>query len=120
MSYLVFLAELLLAECDDRARRRSEHRIKAAQFPREKSLRLSGVAVQRPGKVAVQEAADASERWLRFILCPVGSKSLSCWSGASVGSRHDCRCPAHLRVVPTPPSDQRAQAGVSVAGSCLD
>ena len=39
MSYLVFLAELLLAECDDRARRRSERGIKAAQFPREKSLR---------------------------------------------------------------------------------
>ncbi|MEU9883644.1 IS21-like element helper ATPase IstB [Streptomyces phaeochromogenes] len=39
MSYLVFLAELLLAECDDRASRRSERRIKAAQFPREKSLR---------------------------------------------------------------------------------
>ncbi|TCM47621.1 IstB-like ATP binding protein [Kribbella sp. VKM Ac-2568] len=39
MSYRVFLAELLLAECDDRARRRSERRIKAAQFPREKSLR---------------------------------------------------------------------------------
>ncbi|WP_337824418.1 ATP-binding protein [Amycolatopsis sp. A1MSW2902] len=33
------LAELLLAECDDRARRRSERRIKAAEFPREKSLR---------------------------------------------------------------------------------
>jgi DNA replication protein DnaC len=39
MSYRVFLAELLLAECDDRARRRSERRIKAAQFPRQKSLR---------------------------------------------------------------------------------
>lgn len=35
MSYRAFLAELLLAECDERARRR----IKAAQFPREKSLR---------------------------------------------------------------------------------
>jgi DNA replication protein DnaC len=34
-----FLAELLMAECDDRARRRSERRIKAANFPREKSLR---------------------------------------------------------------------------------
>lgn len=33
MSYLGFLAELLLAECDDRARRRSERRIKAAGFP---------------------------------------------------------------------------------------
>lgn len=39
MSYLGFLAELLLAECDDRARRRSERRIKAAAFPRPKSLR---------------------------------------------------------------------------------
>ncbi|MFI0446620.1 ATP-binding protein [Actinomadura sp. 6N118] len=39
MSYLGFLAELLMAECDDRARRRSERRIKAAAFPREKSLR---------------------------------------------------------------------------------
>ncbi|WP_223064998.1 ATP-binding protein [Streptomyces sp. IB201691-2A2] len=39
MSYKGFLAELLLAECDDRARRRSERRIKAAAFPREQSLR---------------------------------------------------------------------------------
>lgn len=39
MSYLTFLAELLLAECDDRARRRSERRIKAAAFPRQKSVR---------------------------------------------------------------------------------
>jgi len=33
-----FLAELLLAECDDRARRRSIRRVKAAGFPREKWL----------------------------------------------------------------------------------
>ncbi|MFJ8085329.1 ATP-binding protein [Streptomyces sp. NPDC096205] len=39
MSYRAFLAELLTAECDDRARRRSERRIRAAQFPRSKSLR---------------------------------------------------------------------------------
>ncbi len=37
--YRGFLAELLMAECDDRARRRSERRIKAAGFPREKPLR---------------------------------------------------------------------------------
>ncbi|MGW0191757.1 IS21-like element helper ATPase IstB, partial [Streptomyces sp. NPDC003362] len=37
MTYRGFLAELLMAECDDRARRRSERRIKAAGFPREKS-----------------------------------------------------------------------------------
>ncbi|WP_324252369.1 IS21-like element helper ATPase IstB [Enemella evansiae] len=39
LSYPAFLAELLMAECDDRSRRRSERRIKAAGFPREKSLR---------------------------------------------------------------------------------
>ncbi|WP_028649293.1 IS21-like element helper ATPase IstB [Nocardiopsis sp. CNT312] len=39
MTYTGFLAELLMAECDDRARRRSERRIKAAGFPRQKSLR---------------------------------------------------------------------------------
>ncbi|WP_405148776.1 ATP-binding protein [Sphaerisporangium sp. NBC_01403] len=39
MSYRGYLAKLLMAECDDRARRRSERRIKAAGFSREKSLR---------------------------------------------------------------------------------
>jgi DNA replication protein DnaC len=39
VTYRGFLAELLIAECDDRARRRSERRIKAAGFPRQKSLR---------------------------------------------------------------------------------
>lgn len=39
ISYRAFLAEMLMAECDDRARRRSERRIKAASFPRDKSLR---------------------------------------------------------------------------------
>jgi DNA replication protein DnaC len=38
-TYRGFLAELLMAECDDRARRRSERRIKAAAFPRDKNLR---------------------------------------------------------------------------------
>jgi DNA replication protein DnaC len=36
LTYRGFLAELLLAECDDRARRRSARRVKAAGFPREK------------------------------------------------------------------------------------
>jgi len=39
MTYLSFLAELMLAECDDRARRRYERRIRAAGFPRAKTLR---------------------------------------------------------------------------------
>lgn len=38
LTYAGFLAELLLAECDDRDRRRSARRLKAAGFPREKWL----------------------------------------------------------------------------------
>ncbi len=38
LTYRGFLAELLLAECDDRAHRRSARRVKAAGFPREKWL----------------------------------------------------------------------------------
>lgn len=38
LTYRGFLAELLLAECDDRARRRTARRVKAAGFPREKWL----------------------------------------------------------------------------------
>jgi len=38
LSYRGFLAELLLAECDDRDRRRSARRVKAAGFPRQKWL----------------------------------------------------------------------------------
>lgn len=39
MNYRGFLAEPLTAEYDNRARRRSERRIKAAGFPREESSR---------------------------------------------------------------------------------
>jgi DNA replication protein DnaC len=39
MTYRGFLAELLMAECEDRDRRRAERRIHAAGFPRQKSLR---------------------------------------------------------------------------------
>jgi DNA replication protein DnaC len=36
LTYRGFLAELLMGECDDRERRRSERRLKAAGFPRQK------------------------------------------------------------------------------------
>jgi DNA replication protein DnaC len=39
MTYRGYLAELLLAECDERNRRRSERRIRSAAFPRQKYLR---------------------------------------------------------------------------------
>ena len=38
LSYRGYLAELLMAECEDRDRRRSERRIRAAGFPRQKWL----------------------------------------------------------------------------------
>jgi DNA replication protein DnaC len=38
LTYQGFLTELLLAECDDRSRRRSIRRVKAAGFPRHKWL----------------------------------------------------------------------------------
>ncbi len=38
LSYQGFLAELLMAECDDRVRRSSVHRVSAAGFPRDKWL----------------------------------------------------------------------------------
>ena len=39
MTYRGFLAEMLMAECEDRDRRRSERRIKAAGFPRQKWIK---------------------------------------------------------------------------------
>jgi DNA replication protein DnaC len=45
MTYRGYLAELLMGECDERNRRRSERRIRAAAFPRQKYLELSGVDV---------------------------------------------------------------------------
>ncbi len=39
LSYQGFLAELLLAECDDQDRRSSIRRVKAAGFPRDKWLK---------------------------------------------------------------------------------
>jgi DNA replication protein DnaC len=52
LSYWGFLAELLLAECDDRDRRRCIRRIKAAGFPREKMVsrfRLQRQPRHQPG-----------------------------------------------------------------------
>lgn len=40
MTYRAFLSELLIAECDDRPRRPSERRIRAARFLRDKSQRI--------------------------------------------------------------------------------
>src|SRR5215216_1231170 len=84
MSYRGFLAELLLAECDDRACRRSERRITAAKFPARSpyAASTSGQPQHRscgrphPGQVRVgqegpaavlgvvtREVVDAADGW---------------------------------------------------------
>jgi DNA replication protein DnaC len=73
MTYRGFLAELLMAECDDRARRRSERRIKAAAFPRDKSLRAFDFDANANVDPAVVHTL-ASCDWVRkgLPLCLIG------------------------------------------------
>lgn len=73
MSYRGFLAELLMAECDDRARRRSERRIKAAAFPRTKSLREFDFDAKPNVDPAVVHTLASCE-WVRkgLPLCLIG------------------------------------------------
>ncbi|GCD99109.1 ATPase AAA [Embleya hyalina] len=123
MSLTAALERLLEIEVEATEARRLAARLRFACLPEPWTLRLSGVVTKDFCKAAVQDAADASGRRLRAPpprQPALGGNPLSCWSGASIGSRHDCRCPAHPRVVPAPPPDQHAPAGVSVAGSCLD
>ena len=73
MSYRGFLAEMLMAECDDRARRRSERQIKAAGFPREKSLRAFDYAANPAIDPAVINTLATCD-WVRkgLPLCLIG------------------------------------------------
>jgi DNA replication protein DnaC len=73
MTYRGFLAELLMAECDDRGRRRSERRIKAACFPRQKELRAFDF--QANPSVTPETLSDlATCEWVRKgqPLCLIG------------------------------------------------
>ncbi len=70
MSYRAFIAELLLAECDDRARRRSERRIRAAGFPRDKSLRafdFDANPASTPRSSTPWRPADGSRKGCRCV-----------------------------------------------------
>lgn len=81
LTYRGFLAELLMAECDDRARRRSERRIKAACFPREKSLRAFDFDAD-PNIDAATVNTLASCEWIKKgqPLCLIG--------GSGTGKSH--------------------------------
>ena len=73
MTYRGFLAELLMAECDDRGRRRSERRIKAACFPRQKELRAFDFQAN-PNITPETLATLATCEWVRKgqPLCLIG------------------------------------------------
>ena len=73
MGYVGFLAELLLAECDDRERRRSARRVKAAGFPREKWLSDFDYAAN-PNVNPAMINTLASCNWIRAgePLCLIG------------------------------------------------
>ncbi|MEV4283695.1 IS21-like element helper ATPase IstB [Actinoplanes xinjiangensis] len=73
MTYRGFLAELLMAECDDRARRRSERRIKAAAFPRDKALRTFDFAANPNVDPAVVHTLAKCD-WVKkgLPLCLIG------------------------------------------------
>ena len=70
------LAELLMAECDDRGRRRSERRIKAACFPRQKELRAFDFQAN-PNITPETLATLATCEWVRKgqPLCLIGDSS---------------------------------------------
>ncbi|MFF7172902.1 IS21-like element helper ATPase IstB [Streptomyces pseudovenezuelae] len=67
------LAELLMAECEDRDRRRAERRIRAAHFPREKSLREFDYSVNPNVDPAVVNNLATCE-WIAkdYPLCLIG------------------------------------------------
>ena len=48
LSYLGFLSELVIAECDDRTRRRAERRVRDAGFPGRNGWRSSPLTPTRP------------------------------------------------------------------------
>jgi DNA replication protein DnaC len=77
-SYRAFLAELLMAECDDRGRPRSESRIRAAAFPREKSLHPFDFAAN-PYVDAVVINTLATCDWVRKGRPLCFGRRLRCW-----------------------------------------
>ena len=72
-TYRGFLAELLMAECDERMRRRSERRIRAAGFPRQKYLRDFDFTAN-PNVDAATIHTLAKNEWVRKgePLCLIG------------------------------------------------
>lgn len=73
LSYLGFLAELLMAECDDRTTRRTQRRLHAAGFPRSKRLEELDFAAN-PALNPALIGQLATAEWVRHgrPLCLIG------------------------------------------------
>ncbi|MFG2952086.1 ATP-binding protein [Streptomyces adustus] len=78
MTYQGSLAEPLTTECDDRARRRPERRIKAAGFPRDMPLRTFGLDANPNIDPAVVNTLARCERIKKGQpVCPIGNSGAS-------------------------------------------
>lgn len=86
-TYRGFLAELLMTECDDRSRRRSERRIKAAGFLREKSLRAFDFDAN--SNIAAATIHTLGSEWIKKSqpLCLIGD--------SGTGKSHILIAPGH-------------------------
>nr|WP_269433546.1 ATP-binding protein [Nonomuraea sp. SBT364] len=88
LSYLGFLAELLMAECDYRARKAADRRIKMARFPRQKSLReFDFDANPNVDPAVIHTLADCD--WVRKHqpLCLIGDSGTGSASAHRAGHR---------------------------------
>ena len=128
LSYQGFLAELLLAECDDRDRRSSVRRVKAAGFPRDKwlgdfdfdanpninpaTINTLATAPSRFASLATLAPAKATCSWPRHCRCGEGVPG-------QIHARHPARertrrgrrreepRPNHRTIRPGRPADDR-------------
>jgi RecA-family ATPase len=118
MSYRGFLAELLMAECDDRARRRSERRIKAAGFPREKSLRTFDFDANPSVDPAVIHTLAACD-WVKkgLPLCLIGDSGTG-KSHLLIALGTEAAMGGSGSVTPWPPSSSTSWSRPPTTSSC--
>jgi len=104
LTYRGFLAELLLAECDDRDRRRSARRVKGAGFPRDKWLGDFDFEANPTVNPATIHGL-ASSAWVRsgLPLCLIGDSGTGKSTCSSASAPPQPR-PATASSTPWPPS----------------
>ena len=110
MTYLGFLSELVIAECDDRARRRAERRIRDACFPRPKRLEeFSFAANPAINPAVIGQLASCAWVTAGHSLCLIGP-----WHRQNTPG-DDTR--SHRRAPPHPHPDAARRCNVQAAQS---